>query len=144
MSTLGAKVKERLFSFIEHMGMSKLAFEKVCGLSNGYLRNFKGNLGEDKLSNILTAFPELNKDWLLYGEGSMLNTEQPKLVAEQIPSLSNVEILLRDMLAEERAKNDTLQELIWELKEENGRLKEQLRAKGGDAQNAVDSSSAVA
>lgn len=144
MSTLGAKVKERLFSFIEHMGMSKLAFEKVCGLSNGYLRNFKGNLGEDKLSNILTAFPELNKDWLLYGEGSMLNTEQPKLVAEQIPSLSNVEILLRDMLAEERAKNDTLQELIWELKEENGRLKEQLRAKGGDVRNAVDSSSAVA
>ena len=144
MSTLGAKVKERLFSFIEHMGISKLAFEKVCGLSNGYLRNFKGNLGEDKLSNILTAFPELNKDWLLYGEGSMLNTEQPKLVAEQIPSLSNVEILLRDMLAEKEAKIDALQELIWELKEENGRLKEQLRAKGGDAQNAVDSSSAVA
>ena len=126
------------------MGISKLAFEKVCGLSNGYLRNFKGNLGEDKLSNILTAFPELNKDWLLYGEGSMLNTEQPKLVAEQIPSLSNVEILLRDMLAEKEAKIDALQELIWELKEENGRLKEQLRAKGGDAQNAVDSSSAVA
>lgn len=144
MSTLGAKVKERLFSFIEHMGMSKLAFEKVCGLSNGYLRNFKGNLGEDKLSNILTAFPELNKDWLLYGEGSMLNTEQPKLVAEQIPSLSNVEILLRDMLAEKEAKIDALQELIWELKEENGRLKEQLRAKGGDAQNAVGSSSASA
>ena len=144
MSTLGAKVKERLFSFIEQMGMSKLAFEKVCGLSNGYLRNFKGNLGEDKLSNILAAFPELNKDWLLYGEGSMLNTEQPKLVAEQIPSLSNVEILLRDMLAEKEAKIDVLQELIWELKEENGRLKEQLRAKGGDAQNAVDSSSAVA
>lgn len=146
MSTLGAKVKERLFSFIEHMGMSKLAFEKVCGLSNGYLRNFKGNLGEDKLSNILTAFPELNKDWLLYGEGSMLQgeTSQPSLVAEHIPQLSNVEILLRDMLAEKEAKIDTLQELIWELKEENGRLKEQLRTKGGDVRNAVDSSSAVA
>lgn len=71
-------------------------------------------------------------------------TSQPSLVAEQIPQLSNVEILLREMLAEKEAKIDTLQELIWELKEENGRLKEQLRAKGGVAQDAVDSSSAVA
>ena len=59
-------------------------------------------------------------------------------------NLSNVEILLREMLAEKEAKIDALQELIWELKEENGRLKEQLRAKGGDVRNAVDSSSAVA
>ena len=71
-------------------------------------------------------------------------TSQPSLVAEHIPQLSNVEILLRDMLAEKEAKIDTLQELIWELKEENGRLKEQLRAKGGDAGDAVNSSSAVA
>jgi predicted nuclease with TOPRIM domain len=69
---------------------------------------------------------------------------QPSLVAEQIPQLSNVEILLRDMLAEKEAKIDVLQEIIWQLKEENGRLKEQLRTKGGDVQNAVDSSSAVA
>lgn len=91
-------------------------------------------------------------DWVIskilenpYGwDTSMLGESQPKLVAEQIPSLSNVEILLRDMLAEKEAKIDALQELIWELKEENGRLKEQLRAKGGDAQNAVGSSSASA
>ena len=76
---------------------------------------------------------------------SMLTGEaQPELVTEQIPTLSNAELLLRDLLAERDAKIDALQEIIWELKEENGRLKEQLRAKKGDAQNAVDSSCVVA
>lgn len=28
--------------------------------------------GSDKLRNVLTAFPELNREWLLYGEGEML------------------------------------------------------------------------
>jgi hypothetical protein len=105
-----------------------------------------GTIGADKLENILKIYPELNAHWLLTGEGSMLQSEtsQPVLVAEHIPQLSNVEILLRDMLAEKEAKIDTLQELIWELKEENGRLKEQLRSKKGDAGDAVNSSSAVA
>ena len=92
-------------------------------------------------------------DWVIskilsnpYGwDTSMLvEASKPQLVAEHRPNLSDVEILLRDLLAEKEAKIDTLQELIWELKEENGRLKEQLRAKGGVAQDAVDSSSAVA
>lgn len=74
----------------------------------------------------------------------LVEASKPQLVAEHRPNLSDVEILLRDLLAEKEAKIDTLQELIWELKEENGRLKEQLRAKGGVAQDAVDSSSAVA
>ena len=51
------------------------------------------------------------------------NEEKPSLVAENIPQLSNTEILLREMLAEERARNEALNEMIWELKAENARLK---------------------
>lgn len=125
-------------------------FLKVNNLRQVDIARYLG-VTEAAISNVVKEKSEFSKENLIklqdnpYGwDTSMLVESQPKLVAEQIPSLSNVEILLRDMLAEERAKNDTLQELIWELKEENGRLKEQLRAKGGDAQNAVDSSSAVA
>lgn len=75
MSALGLKVKERLLSFIKYKRLSNLAFEKACGLSNGYIRNIKGNLGNDKLTDILTAFPELNESWLLYGEGEMLKSD---------------------------------------------------------------------
>lgn len=82
-----------------------------------------------------------------YGWDTSMLVDSPVPVLESAApamNLSNVEILLREMLAEKEAKIDALQELIWELKEENGRLKEQLRAKGGDVRNAVDSSSAVA
>lgn len=33
-------------------------------------------LGVGKLENVLNAFPELSRDWLLYGEGEMLNGSQ--------------------------------------------------------------------
>lgn len=70
---------------------------------------------------------------------SMLTEEsrdsKPELVAEQKPQLSNVEILLRDMLAEKEAKIDILQERINELIEENARLKTLIQGerKGGVA-----------
>ena len=60
---------------------------------------------------------------------------KPELVAEHKPQLSNVEILLREMLAEERARVDALQERINELIEENARLKTLIEGerKGGVA-----------
>lgn len=61
--------------------------------------------------------------------------EMPGLVAEPKPQMSNVEILLRDLLAEERARVDALQERINELIEENARLKTLIEGerKGGAA-----------
>lgn len=151
MNEVSQMVKSRLSTFIEYKGLTNAAFEKACGLSNGYIRNFKGNLGVKKLEDILTSFPELSKDWLLFGTGTMLKDscqpetqtdELPRLEAEHIPQLSNVEILLRDMLAEERARNESLNEMIWELKEENGKLKALLTSerKGGTAASAGFSS----
>ena len=73
--------KDRLLKYIEHTGLATSRFESLCGLSNGYVRNLKTQIGADKLSNILNAFPELSKIWLLTGEGSMLvntsNTSAP-------------------------------------------------------------------
>lgn len=64
--------KDRLIKYIAHTGLATSRFESLCGLSNGYVRNLKSQIGEDKLSTILNAFPELSKIWLLTGEGSML------------------------------------------------------------------------
>lgn len=64
-------------------------------------------------------------------------------MTEYRPDYSPVECLLRDILAEKEAKIDALQEYIWELKEENGRLKEQIgSAKGGSVPIVSASSSA--
>ncbi len=65
-------IRGRIFEFIREKGLNKSRFEKEAGLSNGYINNVKGKFSMKKLEQILNAFPDLNRDWLLYGEGDML------------------------------------------------------------------------
>ena len=67
---------ERLIEFIENINISRAEFERRSGLANGYVKKLKGNLGENKLNDILRAFPNLNRVWLLTGEGEMLNSNK--------------------------------------------------------------------
>lgn len=136
-------VLNRIKQFIDYKGIAVSAFEKSIGMSNASLgKSLKtgGTIGADKLGNILKTYPEINLYWLVTGEGEMLTPDQsrdskPELVAELKPQLSSVEILLREMLAEERARVDALQERINELIEENARLKTLIESerKGGVA-----------
>lgn len=141
-------VLERIKQFIDYKGIAISAFEKSIGMSNASLgKSLKtgGTIGADKLGIILNTYPEINLRWLVTGEGEMLRASpQPKLAADQIPSLSNTEILLRDLLAERDNEVRALQEIIWELKEEIGRLKNQLEHKGETAHSAGGSSVANA
>ena len=65
-------VKQRLVQFIKYMNLTQKEFEERCDMSNGYVSNIRKSIGTDKLQNIVQQFPELNRDWLLYGEGEML------------------------------------------------------------------------
>lgn len=66
------EVKQRLIDFLRYKKLSQCKFERACGLSNGYINNLKKSIGTEKLQNIIGAFPDLNIEWLLYGEGEML------------------------------------------------------------------------
>jgi hypothetical protein len=65
-------VKTRIKEFIQFKGISTRAFEKSCGMSNGYVNALKEAPGAQVLQNILDAFPELSQAWLLKGVGSMI------------------------------------------------------------------------
>lgn len=68
-------ILENLKKFIDYKGISIAAFEKSIGMSNNSFRkslNNGGNLGSDKLENILRVYPELNPVWILTGSGEML------------------------------------------------------------------------
>jgi len=67
-------VKERIYFFVKAKGITIKKFEEDSQLSNGYVSSMRKSLGEEKLNNVLKAFPELNRDWLLYGEGEMLKS----------------------------------------------------------------------
>lgn len=55
--------------------MGQTRFEAETGLSRGYLSKLKNEPSPSKILSIVSRFPELNKDWLLTGEGEMLNTD---------------------------------------------------------------------
>ena len=61
-------VKERLAIFLKKKKISQSKFEKMCGMSNGYVNNMKSSISPEKLSNVARQFPELNIGWLLVGE----------------------------------------------------------------------------
>lgn len=114
--------------------LTQIDLADYLGVGQGFISQIeKGDrpLPRESISRIL-ANPY---DW----DVSMLTEEsrdsKPELVAEYRPHLSDVEILLREMLAEERARVDALQERINELIEENARLKTLIEGerKGGVA-----------
>lgn len=70
--TVSLSVKDRIRQFAERKGIPVSRFETMSGLSNGYVSAMRKGLGQEKLNNVLRAFPDLNRDWLLYGEGEML------------------------------------------------------------------------
>lgn len=65
-------VKQRLIQFIKFMHLTQKAFEERCGMSNGYVANIRRGIGNEYLQSIAHQFPQLNREWLVYGEGEML------------------------------------------------------------------------
>ena len=72
--------KERIIAFIDAIGVSIRAFEMDCGLSNGIINNLKGSFSKSTLDKISAKYPELNINWLVVGEGSMLKPNEPTII----------------------------------------------------------------
>lgn len=75
--------------FIKFKGITMKTFEQRCDLSSGYVTSMRKGFGSEKLNNVLMAYPELNREWLLYGEGEMLKASsssqpQPSTKVERV------------------------------------------------------------
>lgn len=107
-------VKNRLVEFIRLKNIPISQFERMCGMSNGYINSIRKTLGIEKLDNVLNTFPDLNREWLLTGEGPIL----------QKKTLSKIEAAqLHNLKMQESSDNDKLLEKIHELQEEIAALK---------------------
>ena len=76
-------VKERIIAYIRDTGISQKKFEETVGVSNGYVNNVKASPSSTVLQKIFCAFPDINRDWLLTGEGPMLVSDLPGSVHQQ-------------------------------------------------------------
>nr|DAG47230.1 MAG TPA: LAMBDA REPRESSOR (TRIPLE MUTANT)/DNA COMPLEX-DNA COMPLEX, DOUBLE HELIX, TRANSCRIPTION-DNA.1A [Caudoviricetes sp.] len=139
-------IKDRINAIIEIKGLTKAAFERKCGLSNGFINNIVKGVGEDKLEAILRNFPDINRVWLLTGEGEMLaatynNTTQrvsgsdnTAVVGGNVVRIGNIsggaggEGRGHDAL---RAENDLLRSENESLRRQNERLLEIVAAAMG-------------
>jgi phage repressor protein C with HTH and peptisase S24 domain len=63
--------RERILQYLNSKGISKYSFYKETGISNGFLDK-TGAIGSDKCEIICSHYSDLNADWLITGEGSML------------------------------------------------------------------------
>lgn len=66
-------VEYRMREFIELQGLSVRQFEKRCGFANGWTGDLKSSIKFASVSVIHRNFPDLNIEWLLTGDGNMLN-----------------------------------------------------------------------
>lgn len=73
-------VKERLIEFLKHKGLSQAKFAKIIGVSSGFVNAIRVSIQPDKIHSIASNFPELNTEWLLTGEGSMLKPTKDEAV----------------------------------------------------------------
>lgn len=64
-------VKERLQHFLKSEGISASEFARKMDLSPAYLASMRKSMPEEKVEKLTKVFPQINRDWLLYGEGEM-------------------------------------------------------------------------
>lgn len=128
-------IKSRTYLFVNHKGLTMKKFEELCGLSSGYVSSMRKGFGRGKLNNVLTVFPDLNREWLLYGEGEMLVSETPtEEKIEEIPNVAPAVAgcvdcrILQVRLEEKQATIDSLRDQLDKAQDANRQLMDLLKS----------------
>jgi len=95
-------VKERIKEFIKSENITISDFEKQIKVANGYVNSISKGIGTEKIKIILEHYPNLNLEWLITGNGSMLRNQnvQNKLnnsIEENIDNIENIDLQHKDI-----------------------------------------------
>lgn len=75
---MGSTVKERLIEYLRFKRISQIEFTKKLGVSSTYIGAMRKSIPTPKLQKICELYPDLNRDWLLYGEGEMIKSSDER------------------------------------------------------------------
>lgn len=64
-------VKERLQHFLKEERITPSEFSRKMDLSPTYIASMRKSMPEEKVEKLIKVFPQLNRDWLLFGRGEM-------------------------------------------------------------------------
>lgn len=147
-------VKERLQKYLKLKHLSTRRFEQICGIGQSVLSKITEAISEDTLNKI-EKYSDLNLEWLLTGEGNMLDPSRELAsnpqsnidgaqangtlstairdikieVKEQLPSKASMTRKRQPSIAELQKEIDRLNELVTEYALEiaklNGKIEQQ-------------------
>lgn len=86
-------VKQRLKAFIKEVGIKQKDFEESIGASNGYINSISKSIGVNYLAAIERKYPQLDRNWLLTGNGSMLAESTLNAFVEELPINSDYRLI---------------------------------------------------
>lgn len=67
-------VKGRLMAYLNKKKISFSEFGRQLGVSSAYVHSMKRSIPPEKVKMIQELYPDLNTNWLIYGDGEMLIT----------------------------------------------------------------------
>ena len=116
----------RLQELIDTLNISVLEFARQLGESRGekvyHILHGRLKPRYDTLEKILIAYPQVNGDWLMRGEGLMFKVlASPSAAVTTEERLRNVEFLLFQLTERMALLQQTNDELLAALKGESGR-----------------------
>lgn len=120
-------LKDRVYFFIESQKISKSEFERRCGLSNGYVNAMREGFGTKKLEQVLRAFPQLNREWLLFGEGEMTSDTPPVQTQQAGDNTRQQQALGNGITQTISEESETLSKALDEISEMRKALTEAMR-----------------
>lgn len=82
-------VRDRLKELLKIKHMTQIQFTTAIGVCSTYVAALRGGISNNKMQRIMELFPDLNRDWLIYGTGEMLlpETEAPSVDASYLVPL---------------------------------------------------------
>ena len=115
---------ERIYQLIDYKKDSVYKVSKEIGVSNGYFSKTKaknGSVGGDIIEKIVNYYTDVNVEWLITGEGSMLKQEQKSqantLDDKYLKLLEEHNKTLKEQLKDKEEKEALYKEKIQELQQ---------------------------
>lgn len=140
--------KKRLLEFLQYLGIGQTKFEEKTGLGRASVSKIKDGMSAPNLAKILKAYPELNIEWLLTGEGNMIKDDNPQMQysgtnnnqSESLYGSQAVIKLLKEQLSDKQDEINRLYREIGKLEAtiNNKDADSLIVIKGGDNPNVKD------
>lgn len=92
-------------TFAKHIGVK---YQRILDIPNGKVKNISAEVA----SRIIDAYPQFNIEWLLTGEGEMLNSETKE------PNSNEEDMQMKELIAAFRENREMLAEAL----DQNSRL----------------------